>query len=68
MKVSIRECLELSAFSGAQVLAGKNNLGRDVKTVSVLEARNADDMKFYEREKGQLLMTGFFAVGNDVDT
>ncbi|MBR6444496.1 MAG: PucR family transcriptional regulator [Firmicutes bacterium] len=67
MKVTLKDCLELSAFSEARVLAGQSGLARDVRNVSVLEATSAEDVKLYKGEKNQLLMTGFFAVRDDVD-
>ena len=67
MKVTLKECLELSAFSGCRVLACEKGLARDVRNVSVLEAVSAEDVEFYKGEKGQLLLTGFFAVREDTD-
>ena len=67
MKVTLKDCLELSVFRDARVLAGQNSLTKDVRNVSVLEAKDSEDVKLYEGEKDQLLITGFFAVRDDVD-
>ena len=67
MKVTLKDCLELGAFSEARVLAGQSGLARDVRNVSVLEAASGEDVKLYKGEKNQLLLTGFFAVRDDVD-
>ena len=34
MKVTVKDCLELRAFKGARVVAGRAALGNDVKAVS----------------------------------
>lgn len=65
MKVTVKDCLELSAFKGAKVVAGASGLVRDVKAVSVLEATDPDEISAYTA-KGELLLTGFFAVRDDV--
>lgn len=65
MKITIRDCLELSSFKGAQVVAGASELERDVKAVSVLDAADPDEISAYT-DKGELLLTGFFAVRDDV--
>ena len=67
MKVTLKDCLELSAFSDARVLAGQSGLARDIRSVTVLEARDSEDVKLYRGEKSQLLITGFFAVRDDVE-
>ena len=66
MKVTVRDCLELSTFKGAKAVAGEEGLDRDVKAVSVLEATAPAEVKAYSDEKGELLLTGFFAVRDDV--
>ena len=42
MKVTLKDCLELSAFSDARVLAGRSGLTRDIRSVSVLEAGDSE--------------------------
>ena len=37
MRVTVADCLDLDAFRGAEVVAGKINLTNDVKAVSVLD-------------------------------
>lgn len=66
MKVTVKECLELSAFRDAKVVAGKSGLDNDVKAVSVLEATAPNEVRAYADDKGELLLTGFFAVRDDV--
>lgn len=65
MKVTVRDCLELSTFKGAIVAAGEAGLDNDVKAISVLEATAPNEVKAYADEKDELLLTGFFAVRDD---
>ena len=59
MKVTVADCLELEAFEGAEVVAGKLNLSNDVKSISVLDACDNDDLKFYRVNKAEIFLTGF---------
>lgn len=65
MKVTVKDCLELNAFKGAKVVAGVSQMERDVKAVSVLEASDPQEITAYA-DKGEMLLTGFFAVRDDV--
>ena len=47
MKVTVRDCLELSTFKGAVVAAGEAGLDNDVKAISVLEATAPNEVKAY---------------------
>ena len=51
MRVTVADCLDLDAFRGAEVVAGKINLTNDVKAVSVLDACDSADLKFYKPDK-----------------
>ena len=55
MKVTVRDCLELSAFKGAQVVAGTSGLNNDVRSVSVLEATVPNEIKAYADDNGGML-------------
>ena len=65
MKVTVRDCLDLSVFKDAQVVAGTSGLGNDVRAVSVLEATVPNEIKAYADDNGGMLLTGFFAVRDD---
>ncbi|MEA4922975.1 MAG: PucR family transcriptional regulator ligand-binding domain-containing protein [Eubacteriaceae bacterium] len=67
MKVTVKDCLELAAFDKAGVLAGKNDLGRAVKKISVLEATDAKDVASYYNGKDQMLFTSFFGMRANED-
>ena len=59
MRVTVADCLDLDAFRGAEVVAGKINLTNDVKAVSGLDACDSADLKFYKPDKTEILLTGF---------
>ena len=65
MKVTVKDCLELSVFKDAAVVAGTSGLGNDVRAVSVLEATVPNEVKAYADDNGGMLLTGFFAVRDD---
>lgn len=65
MKVTVRDCLDLSTFQNAEVVAGKTGLDNDVRSVSVLEATAPNEVKAYADDNGGMLLTGFFAVRDD---
>ena len=66
MRVTVADCLELDAFKGAEVIAGKLNLSNDVKTISVLDACNTEDLELDGTEKTEILLTGFLGIRDDV--
>ncbi len=65
MKVTVKDCLELSTFKNAEVVAGISGLDNDVRSVSVLEATAPNEVKAYADDNGGMLLTGFFAVRDD---
>ena len=48
MRVTVADCLELDAFKGAHVAAGKLNMSNDVKSISVMDARSIEDLENFE--------------------
>ena len=67
MKVTVADCLELDAFKGSEVIAGRLNLTNDVKAISVLDVYEGEDLALYRGDKNRILLTGFLGVRNDVD-
>ena len=65
MKVTVADCLELDAFKGAEVVAGRLNLSNDVKSISVLDACREKDVEFCDAEKTEILLTGFLGARDD---
>lgn len=66
MRVTVADCLSLDAFKGAEVLAGKLSLSNDVKSISVLDACDIDDIALRKGDDTEILLTGFLGVRNDV--
>ncbi len=66
MKVTVANCLELEAFTGAEIIAGKKGLKNEIKTISVLDACGASDMDLVETAKTGLLLTSFADIRDDV--
>lgn len=67
MKVTVADCLDLDAFQGAEVAAGKLNLSNEVRAVSVLDICQAEDIKLQQSDKTEILLTGFLGVRDDVE-
>lgn len=67
MKVTVKDCLELRAFKDVIIAAGKSGLKNRVKAVSVLDAASPDEVKASADEKGELLLSGFFAIRDDAN-
>ena len=66
MKVTVNDCLELSVFKEAKVLAGARNLTNEVRSVSVLDIGDAADFNLLKCYDTEVLLTGFLGVRNDV--
>ena len=67
MKITIKECLKLHAFEGAEILAGKKRLNSIIKKVTVLEEVTAEDIDATYEEKNVMIVTAFFGTRNDVE-
>ena len=59
MKITVRDCLELSAFKPCMVAAGKRNLDNAVRSVSVMDARDVKTALKENGERDQLVLTSF---------
>lgn len=66
MKITLNDCLKMNSLIGAKILAAGSRFNRDVNSVSVIEASSVEEAELNKPEKGQLLLTGFFAVRDDV--
>ena len=68
MKLTVRDCLELDAFKPCTVAAGKRNLDKVVRSVSVLDARDVKTAIKNNGVREQLVLTSFYAMKDDVET
>ena len=65
MKVTVADCLSLEAFKDAQVLAGEGNLDNEVRSISVMDARTAEELRTIGVRPDEILLTGFSGNRND---
>lgn len=61
--VAVKDILNLQSFEEAEVVAGKNGLGRSIQGVSLIEVPESKDM-FKENE---LYITAFYSIRNNID-
>lgn len=66
MKITVKECLELEILKTANIVSGKSGLNRRVRTVSVIDAPDLQDVKVYLAHKGEVVLTGFFGMKEDI--
>ena len=66
MKLTIKDCLELNAFAGAEVLTHEEGLTGIVSSVSVFDGADEEDLNFYGNSRSEMLLTGFLGARNDV--
>ena len=66
MKLTVKDCLELNAFAGAEVLTHREGLAGNVSSVSVFDSADEGDLKLYGGIRSALLLTGFLGAKNDV--
>lgn len=67
MKLKVEKCLEFEVFKDAQVLAGHKGMDRIIRSISILESSEEDDVEKYMAHSGELVLTGFFSAKDDVD-
>lgn len=67
MKVTVADCLELDAFKGARVVAGKMNMSNDVKSISVMDAGSVEELALAPGCRTEILLTGFLGFRDDVE-
>ena len=66
MKLTVKDCLELNAFAGAEVLTHREGLAGNVSSVSVFDSADENDLKMYSGIRSELLLTGFLGAKSDV--
>ena len=66
MKLTVKDCLELNAFAGAEVLTHSEGLAGNVSSVSVFDSADEGDLKLYSGIRSELLLTGFLGAKDDV--
>ncbi len=67
MKLKVGKSLEFEVFKDAQVLAGEKGLDRIIRSISILESSEEDDVAKYMAHPGELVLTGFFSAKDNVE-
>ena len=65
MKITVKDCLRLDAFSKCVLAAGKRNLENRVRTISVMDATTVEDAVKFNGVREQLVLTSFFGMNNN---
>ena len=66
MKITVNDCLKLSAFSGAKLLACPQNAERRVRSVSVLDECDLAKGVLRNGIREQMVITHFWTSKDDV--
>ncbi len=66
MKVTVSELLKMDILKNAEVLAGEDKAGSRIRNVSVLEGVNGEEASSYVGRPGELVISGFFHVKDDI--
>lgn len=64
MSITVRDCLNLPSLSAAKLVAGHQGLDQIVNTISVIEFDDYRDDFF---DAGEIVITSFYSVKNDID-
>lgn len=67
MRVTVNDCLQIEAFEPCVLAAGKKHLENRVRTVTVMDATDAETAAHDYVKKEQLLLTSFSGVPNDAE-
>lgn len=67
MSVTVRDCLELSVFAGARVVAGASGLDRIVNAVTVIESADFDNMLNDLMRGNELVITALVSAADDIE-
>lgn len=65
MKLTIKDCMSLSAFDGGVLVAGQRNAENRVKSVSVMDSTNIDDVIRNNGVLQQMVLTSFRTMRDD---
>lgn len=67
MKVTVREVLQMDILKEAKVLAGESGLDVRIRNASVLEGLRSDEISSYAGRTGELVISGFFHIKDDIE-
>ncbi|MEE0516916.1 MAG: PucR family transcriptional regulator ligand-binding domain-containing protein, partial [Anaerovoracaceae bacterium] len=67
MKITFRDCLQLSVLSRGAVVAGEKNLDNRVKNISVLDASCPEEAVLYNGKPEELILTAFSGMKKNTE-
>lgn len=67
MKVTVKEILQMDILKDAKVLAGTKGLDVRIRNASVLEGLRSDEISSYAGKPGELVISGFFHVKDNIE-
>lgn len=67
MKITVADCLKLDAFKGCELLCCKDDTGRRVRSVSVLDEADIDMGVERNGVREQMVITHFWTIKDDID-
>lgn len=67
MKVTVREILQMEILRDAKILAGERGLDARIRNASVLEGVDSEEVLSFVGRTGELVVSGFFHVKDDVE-
>ena len=67
MKVTVRELLQMDILKDAKILAGTRGLDVRIRNASVLEGVDSKEIISYAGRPGELVVSGFFHVKDDIE-
>lgn len=67
MKITFRDCLQLSVLSRGVVVAGEKNLDNRVKNISVLDASCPEEAVLYNGKPEELILTAFSGMKKNTE-
>lgn len=68
MRVTVRDCLQMDAFRQSIVVAGERNLENPIRTISVMDAANANEAAKYNGNQDELVLTTFSGMKGNLAT
>ncbi len=68
MKIAVNDCLSLEKMTPSILAAGRRNIGNRVRSVSVMDATDAERAVAENGVKEQLVLTSFVGLDNDIET
>lgn len=67
MKVTVKDCLALEVFKNARIVAGTKKIENRVRSISVLETSQLDQVRNYFAHESEMMLSGLFNFRDDAN-